>query len=307
MALQDALHRVSDAALTLLQGDHSSIRVLDRTRTELLCGARSGVGADVEPLRRLRGEGLAGWVVDHAEPVAVDDVTRDPRFVDAPEQGFEVGSLVAVPLLSSGEAIGVLSVSSKRRSAFEEDDLMLASVLANCAVPAIEKARLARLAVTDPRTMAFNVSYLLPALHQQMERLRGSGLPLALLLIDLDRFKKVNDTLGHAAGDTVLEEFARRLRAATRERDIVVRRGGDEFVLVMPGATRDVAVQVAERIRSEVGGRPITMTGGATVTQTVSIGGAVWDGLESPEALEERADRAMYSVKQHGRDAVGFD
>lgn len=303
-SLQEALELVTEAALALLPGDHASIRVLDRTRTELLSGARSGTGAEVEPARRLRGSGISGWVVEHGEPALVGDAAADPRFEPTPDQGFVVGSIVAVPLWSSGEVIGVLSVSAPNAGAFGTDDLALASLLANCAVPSIEKARLARLAVTDPRTMAFNASFLLPGLEQQMQRCRRSGDPLALLLIDLDEFKKVNDRHGHAAGDAVLEEFARRLRAVTRERDLVVRRGGDEFVLIMPSATEATALRVAARIRSEMADHPIPLGDGLRHVQTVSIGVAAWDGSEPPETLERRADVAMYAAKAGGRDAI---
>ncbi len=239
--LQEALKMVTDAALELIAGDHASIRVLDKSRTELLSGARSGAGVGKKPVRHAPGVGIAGWVVDHGAPARVADTALDARFVVKPNQGFEVRSMVAVPLWSAGEVIGVLAVTAPKPHAFSEEDEVLASLLANCAVPPIEKARLARMAVTDAQTMAYNSSFLLPGLRQHMEK-RSS---LAVLLIDLDDFKQVNDRHGHAAGDAVLREFARRLRASTRERDLIVRRGGDEFVLIMPNAEIDSARHVA--------------------------------------------------------------
>jgi diguanylate cyclase (GGDEF)-like protein len=113
----------------------------------------------------------------------------------------------------------------------------------------------------------------------------------------------VNDTHGHAVGDQVLRVFVERVRAATRRVDILVRRGGEEFVLLMPGTTSMEAKTIADRICRNAAERPIEI-GEASIAQTVSIGVATWDGEESPEKLEQRADAAMYSAKKHGRDRV---
>jgi diguanylate cyclase (GGDEF)-like protein len=212
--------------------------------------------------------------------------------------------MVAVPLWSGGEVIGVLAITAQKPRAFSEEDEALLSLLANCAVPPIEKARLARLAVTDAQTMAYNSSFLLPGLRQHMERLKGAPASLTLLLMDLDEFKQVNDRFGHAAGDAVLKEFARRVRTTTRERDLIVRRGGDEFVLIMPGTDRESARHVADRIRHEMDEKVIPLPDGSSLKQTVSIGVATWDGCELPEELEKRADEAMYAAKTGGRNEV---
>jgi two-component system cell cycle response regulator len=136
-----------------------------------------------------------------------------------------------------------------------------------------------------------------------MERSRRSGDALSVLLIDLDFFKKVNDTHGHAVGDQVLRGFVDRVRAATRRVDLLVRRGGEEFVLIMPATTPREASVIAERVRSQVAERPIE-AGEANVAQTASIGVATWDGRESPASLEKRADAAMYVAKAEGRNRV---
>ncbi|MBI4953679.1 MAG: GGDEF domain-containing protein [Myxococcales bacterium] len=307
-SLPAALRLVTDAALRLLPGDHASIRVLDHTCTELLCGARSGTGRDNKPQSFRLGEGVAGWVVDHRELVRIDEVTRDARFVALPAQGFQIASMLAVPLWSAGEVIGVLAASHPDPDRFSADDEALASLLANCAVPPIEKARLARLAITDPHTMAFNQAFLMPGLQGEMDRTRGASEespgPLSMLLMDLDQFKRVNDSYGHAAGDAVLRAFADRVRQATREHDKLVRRGGDEFVLIMPGAPPERAAAVGERIRERIAREPFDLGGGVLGSVTVSVGVATWDGRESPEDFEKRADAAMYEAKLHGRNRV---
>ena len=236
-SLEDALRAVTDTALAVLPGDHASIRMVDASRTQLLCTARSGTGRETATLPLRTGEGIAGWVLEHGKPARVIDVHEDPRFKAAPGQGFAIASMVVEPLVSEGAAIGVLSVSSPEVSAFSATDEVLARLLANCSVGPIQRARLERLAVTDDLTLAFNGRYLASRMLEEMERARRSGDSVSVLLLDLDHFKQVNDTHGHAVGDQVLRVFVERVRAATRRVDILVRRGGEEFVLLMPGTT----------------------------------------------------------------------
>jgi diguanylate cyclase (GGDEF)-like protein len=192
----------------------------------------------------------------------------------------------------------VLGASSARLAAFTERHERLAQLLANCSVPPLERARLERLATTDHLTLAFNARQLHPLLRRAMDA--GDGGP-SLLLLDLDDFKQVNDAHGHAAGDAVLRMLADRVRALTRQIDVLVRRGGDEFVLVMPGTRLEQARSVAERVRQGVAIEPFVV-GSLSVAQTVSIGVAAWDGQESSEALEARADLALYDAKRDGRN-----
>ncbi|MGO9713564.1 MAG: diguanylate cyclase [Polyangiaceae bacterium] len=301
--LEDALRAVTDTALTLLPGDHASIRLVDASSTQLLSGARSGTGRDTPVVRLGVGEGVSGWVLAHGKPARVIDAREDERFKIVTGQGFSIGSMVAEPLISEGATIGILSVSSPEVHAFSETDELLARLLANCSVGPIQRSRLERLAVTDDLTLAYNSRYLPARLLEEMERSRRSGDALSILLLDLDFFKKVNDTYGHAVGDQVLRGFVDRVRAATRRVDLLVRRGGEEFVLIMPATTTREASIIAERVRKEVGERPIE-AGDARVSQTASIGVATWDGRETPQALEKRADAAMYVAKAEGRDRV---
>ena len=126
-------------------------------------------------------------------------------------------------------------------------------------------------------------------------------------MLDLDHFKRVNDTHGHASGDLVLRTVADRVREKIRRSDVLVRYGGEEFVLLLPATPRAAAQSLAERIRLAVCGTPFPIGGGAQVTQTVSIGVALWDGRETAEALVHRADLAMYGAKRGGRNRVAGD
>jgi diguanylate cyclase (GGDEF)-like protein len=301
-ALEDALRAVTDATVTILPGDHASIRLLDASRTHLLASARSGTGRDSPTVMLRANEGVSGWVLQHAEPARIVDARKDPRFVSQKGQGFAIGSMVVEPLISDGAPIGVLSVSSPEVNAFSPTDELLARLLANCSVAPIQRSRLERLAVTDDLTLAFNGRYLASRMLEELERARRASSPLSLLWMDLDHFKHVNDRYGHPVGDQVLRTFVERVRAATRRVDILVRRGGEEFVLLMPATTTAQAKVIAERVRAHVA-EPVAV-GNIRLEQTVSIGIATWNGRESAESLQTRADEAMYFAKQSGRNRV---
>ncbi len=302
--LEHSLQAVTDSALALVDADHASIRLLDDARSALLCGARSGLGTDRAPLTFKPNEGIAGWVVEHGSIAHLPEVAADPRFEQRDNQGFDVGSMMAVPLWSAGRVIGVLSVSHGDQRHFGDRDELLARLLANCAVPAIERSRLERLATTDAHTRAFNRRYLVPRLEEEMARAKRQKTALSVLMMDLDHFKRVNDDHGHAAGDLVLREFADRVRAATRVQDALVRWGGEEFVLVMPDTDGEHASHVAERIRAAVSELPILLDDGVRLSQSVSIGVASWDGHVPADAFVARADDALYEAKRSGRNRV---
>ena len=303
--LEEFLKTVTDASLELLVADHASIRLLETSRSMLLSGARSGAGEQGRPMEFRRGEGVLGWVVENGQPAHIGDVVDDPRWlVGTSTQGFDVKSIMAEPLWSSGEVIGVLAVTSSSVNAFSQDDQLMLRLLANCCAPPIERARLQRLAMFDDLTMAFNHRYLAPRIVEEMERASRSGGDVSLLYMDLDHFKSVNDEFGHAVGDTVLRMFADRVRKAVRRVDVLVRRGGEEFVLVMPSTGATQALATGNRIQQTLAGEELEVDGGLRIRQTVSVGIATWDQRESPEQLERRADEAMYEAKRLGRNRV---
>ena len=304
--LEYALQEITDAALELVSGDHASLRILDASGTRLLAAARSGTGAQRQSLSLGPGEGIAGWVVTHAEPLNVPDVRQESRFLSAPGQGFEVVAMLAQPLLSGRAPIGVLSVSSPLCAAFSAEDAQLARILANCSVPLIERDRLERLALTDPTTMAFNANYLRGRLKEEMERATHTGTPLSVLLIDLDQLDRINRTFGGELEELVLQIFAARVRAQCRRYDVFIRWGADEFVVLLPSTSPAQANATAEKIRAAIGDEPMEPRSGALLTQTVSVGAATWNGTETLQELLERAWGGVREAKIKGGNAAAW-
>jgi diguanylate cyclase (GGDEF)-like protein len=301
--LETSLRDVVDGALELVPGDHASLRLLDASRTRLLAAARTGTGSEGSSLPLAVGEGIAGWVIEKAAPALVEDVRADDRFQPAALQGFSIGSMIAEPLLAGGVAIGVLSVSSSATSAFSTDDALLIRLLATCSVPLLERARLARLTLTDALTTAFNVNYLEPRLAQEMDRANHSGTPLSILAMDLDQLDRINRAFGRDLGDRVLVTFANRVRELLRSYDVLVRYGSDEFVVLLPGTSPTQALATGEAVRCacEVTMEPFP---GARLTQTASVGVATWNGTESADELVARAIRGLWEAKQEGGNRV---
>jgi diguanylate cyclase (GGDEF)-like protein len=158
------------------------------------------------------------------------------------------------------------------------------------------------LARTDVLTGLANRRHADAVLRSCLAGARRHGRDLCVVLVDIDRFKSVNDVHGHAAGDAVLRAVAARLADGLREEDLAARWGGEEFLLLLPDA--DSAATVCERMRAAVADTPVLTDDGTILTVTASFGWAAWTGDESPEQLVARADRALYAAKADGRDRV---
>jgi two-component system, cell cycle response regulator len=161
------------------------------------------------------------------------------------------------------------------------------------------------LALTDELTGLYNRRYLVAHIDELMTRISGEGVGVALLIFDIDHFKRVNDTYGHPTGDEVLRQVARRARDSVRSDDLVARLGGEEFAVVMPETDLSIAAAVADRLRLEIASKPFRLPAGGQLNVTVSIGVTIANtGREGRDQLLERADNALYEAKSAGRDRV---
>ena len=162
------------------------------------------------------------------------------------------------------------------------------------------------LALTDELTGLYNRRYLCAHLDELVGRINRDGTGAVVLLLDIDYFKRVNDTYGHAAGDDVLRELAARATACVRSVDLVARLGGEEFVVVMPEVDLTVATSVAERLRQTVAAKPFTIRdNGKQLHSTLSIGiAAALPGADTRDCWLKRADDALYRAKTAGRNRV---
>jgi len=165
------------------------------------------------------------------------------------------------------------------------------------------------MAITDALTGLFNRRYMETHLSALVEQAASRGKPIAVLVLDIDFFKSINDGHGHDAGDDVLREFALRVRKSIRNIDLACRYGGEEFVIVMPETDMAVATVVAERLRRRIAGEPFPIQQGMRLLDvTLSIGIAALNGEgDNAAAMLKRADQALYRAKRDGRNRVAAD
>jgi diguanylate cyclase (GGDEF)-like protein len=283
---------------------------------------------DIEAMRVRLGDGLLGAVAATGEPLRGRIDRGGPALsIEEPRCLTYVAVPVAAPLLAPGSALtdlelnlpaarGVLALYNRHGfDDFDDADLVTLRTFAGQAAVAVDNVRMheeaQRLSLTDPLTGLSNYRYLRESLRREVERASRFRRRLAVLCLDLDRFKKINDTYGHAAGDAVLAEFARRLRAEIREVDFAFRQGGEEFVVLLPETDAVGASILAERLGTAVRRTPVVVmpsSSGSTkgprrIPMTVSIGIAVFPdhGPNGPAVLEA-ADDALYAAKSGGRD-----
>jgi len=218
-------------------------------------------------------------------------------------------SYFCLPLLAHGEAVGILHFQVTGPGDPSEPILLVATTFAEQVVLSVANIRLREAlrnqSVRDPLTGLYNRRYLEEIMERETRRAVRSEQGLGLLMLDLDHFKKFNDTFGHDAGDTVLRESASFLLKSVRAEDVVCRFGGEEFVVVLPMASLEVTWARAERIRSRLRELSVTHRGQSLGAITVSIGVAELPqhGTTSKELLES-ADAALYRAKREGRDRV---
>ena len=162
---------------------------------------------------------------------------------------------------------------------------------------------LSHLATEDPLTRLLNRRGLEDALYISMAHASRKGLPTSAVMVDIDHFKKVNDSFGHEVGDQIIRQVADYLRRMSRASDVVARIGGEEYLLILPDTDLEPAKILAERIREAICGRPFVV-GNQRISVTVSLGVARVVGESSLDALSQEADRAMYQAKQSGRNRV---
>ncbi|TYC23981.1 diguanylate cyclase [Micromonospora sp. MP36] len=291
-------------------------------------------GDDAATLRVPAGTGVVGTVAATGEPLCgrwepTDAPTGEPTcetYIAVPFAAPRAAELTGrgdpdrpghppaddEPAPAGSGTLGVLALYDRLGAEeFDDDDLFTLRTFAAHAAVAVENVRVheetQRLSLTDPLTGLWNYRYLRESIRREVERANRFGRMLSVLALDLDRFKDVNDTWGHAAGDAVLVEFARRVRGEIREVDLAFRQGGEEFVVLLPETDARGATIVAERLGAVVRDQPVLVDGHGgepvRVAVTVSIGIAVYpDHAAGGQQVLDAADDALYAAKAAGRD-----
>jgi len=314
LAQATGMEELVDRALDFLGGqfgfENSSLLSCRAGDELVILGFRSPLpGGRVKAGDRVRfGEGVVGWVAEHQESVLVPDASTDLRYREVVPG---IRSEVAVPIRGSGRLLGVLNVESMQCGYFGEEDRELleaaASELGIAISNFISQEELRQQAIRDPLTGLYNRHYFNEVIGGELERADRYGRPLALLMVDVDGFRAVNNRLGHLRGDEVLCAMAKLLRETVRAADRVIRYGGDEFLILMPETDGD-SRKVARRLRAGLERIP-TLVRLEALPLGLSIGVYV-RAPKDPHSLEEileEVDRQMYADKRSHRGDNGDD
>ena len=321
---QDLLDSIFRLATELVRGQRVSLFLREENSTDFIIACAIGLAEDVKRQARVReGEGVAGRVAATRQAILVGGRTDGPRPPDmdgprAPEadgphppaadgRRYRSDSYIVVPIIVDGEARGVLNVAERADGLpFEQADLetlqFLAIHIGACLVQRAQGEALERLAETDPVTWLFNRRHFDRRLESEVNRATRSDVLLALLMIDVDRFKSYNDRFGHRVGDLVLRAVAGAIGEALRPYDVSARYGGDEFAVILPESDTEIGSRVARRILDRVAQVALPealVAAGESIG--LSIGVATFPRPAADAvALVEAADAAMYGAKQAG-------
>jgi two-component system, cell cycle response regulator len=308
--VEEMLVRMVERTRGIVPFDRCALFMTDAAGTSLVLRAQHGILPDDAGEVRIPPDyGLPGYIASHGRPLLFSDLKERRRAVKLlpGARGLErIRSFLGVPLRNQGKIVGVWILIAEEPGRFVAEHLGLLQVVAGQAAILIANAVLhqevERLAVTDGLTGLHNHRFFQERLAYEVERGERSRQPLSLLLLDIDHFKRINDTHGHPFGDQVLKALAAELGRQARRVDCVARYGGEEFAIILVNTDRRGCRRSAQRVLKAVRALRVPREGGG-FSFTLSIGGATCpDDAATREELVRRADEALYAAKEGGRD-----
>ena len=296
-AVEEPFEKIVTLVRTVLAVPVATVTLVDRDRQWFK--ARRGMEQSETP----RAVSFCTHTIQQRDPLIIENALADPRFADSP---LVVGppyvrSYAGIPLRTpEGYNVGALCAMDTRPRRFSPADIAILSNFANIVCDELE---LRLIAQVDHLTGALTRRGFVDQAQREMERTLRYGRASSLIMIDVDHFKRVNDTYGHSIGDQVLKQIASLAETTLRPCDLFGRLGGEEFALLMPETSGAAALVVAERLRNAIAEHPMTLHGGGTIHVTASFGVAELSAsFNTLTAWLERADTMLYAAKSGGRN-----
>jgi diguanylate cyclase (GGDEF)-like protein len=306
--LNKTLMVIVSQIVALINCSRITIMLLDTERQYLTIKAAKGFPEEEAAKVKVKiTEGISGYVAAQGEPIFISNIEEDPRFKKRNSEQYFAKSLISVPLKIRDEVIGVVNVNNKLdNDPFTIDDCDILMTISYNAAIAIENSRRyeeAKIsAIKDALTGLFNQAHFWKVLDIEMERAMRYKNALSLVIIDVDDFKKVNDTYGHQQGDMVLAELGGALLKSIRKPDILFRYGGEEFVIILTQTDIGGAQLSAERLRATIEKHQFSSETLKDLKVTISLGIVQYKKDMSQKEIFENADKALYEAKQKGKN-----
>ncbi|RZM26262.1 MAG: sensor domain-containing diguanylate cyclase, partial [Sphingomonas sp.] len=298
-AAEEPFEKIVTLVRTVLAVPIATVTLVDRDRQWFK--ARRGVDQVETP----RAVSFCTHTIQQRDPLIIENALDDPRFADSP---LVIGppyvrSYAGIPLRTpEGYNVGALCAMDTRPRLFSPADI---AILGNFANIVCDELELRLIAQVDHLTGALTRRGFVDQAQREMERTRRYGRTSSLIMLDVDHFKQVNDTYGHAIGDQVLKQIAGIAEITLRPSDLFGRLGGEEFAMLLPETTGAAAVIAAERVRRDIAEHPMKLPGGGTLNVTASFGVAeLSESTASLPAWLERADAMLYTAKSGGRNCT---
>lgn len=311
---QDVFELIMVRGSQLIKAQHWSLLLKDETTGELTF--EIVVGADkslFEPIKLSANEGIAPYVAHTGIPMFVPDVELEPKFnkkVDL-KTGFITKSIICIPLSIHGKVSGVIEiVNIKDMDFFNAEDYPLLSILADYAAIAIENSkyvsRIEKLSVTDEYTGLNNARYLHRFLDNFFSKPSEKQDSIAAVFIDIDNFKKIVDRYGHVHGSDVLRQIGQTIKASLSKDDILIKYGGDEYVILFPGRNTEGAFKACDQLAACVSKTPFLVES-ETIHLTASFGIAAYpESASGKKELLIAADDALFKIKNSTKNSIGI-
>lgn len=311
--LPEVLRIIMEKVQTLLKPQNWSLLLMEEDGRHLRFEIAVGRSAEVIKGLRLKvGEGIAGWVAETGQSVLIEDAGSDRRFCSRFDETsrFTTRSVICVPMRIGGRVVGVIELINRMEEAtFTDLDMRALETLAEYGAIAIQNAalfdRVQRLVITDDHTALYNSRHLYDVLDREISLASRHGHEISMIFFDLDHFKQVNDAHGHLCGSKVLREVGQLLHPMQSPGVIPFRYGGDEFIVVLPGSSKEEGTAFALRLRDLIKQTTFLADEGLGLHITASFGVASYPrDAQDKVGLLRFADTAMYRVKESTRDAV---
>ena len=306
-SLEAVLERIAHTLEELMPHDSMTIYEADEASRVLKpVLARDQWANEILDRELQYGEGITGWAAQHREPVFAPKTHLDPRVKFVPGTPVEVEALISVPLIARDQLKGALNIYRLgEHAAFTDDEFELVKRFGDAAALALDnaqvRARLELQAQTDSLTGLFNHRYFHDRLRAELQRVSRVHDSVAVLMLDIDDFKRVNDVHGHGTGDEILCQLAQVLQRVVRGSDVVCRLGGEEFAVILPSCDEESALGLAGRLTDAVGCVEFESIGRITLSVGLAQGPK---HAMNPRELIACAEAAMMTAKARGKNAV---